>query len=233
MQTTRELFACFEMQILMKSGCVCITMSLATNLKRLPFLRREGPMQKINSSSTPSKSLKLRSAKQGRGGAAVLELLLVMPILIIAIMAIVEFGLLYSNQQNVEMASRAGVQIASRLTTLSIVNNDPVPASVVTAVADELEKIGVTDYRIILEHNIDFTTNPSGTITPVELVSATAGAPANCLPTSTIAMSPNRRYVRVTVCINTTDLTPNLLQTFGFDLDERISQQSTTRRYAR
>lgn len=173
-------------------------------------------------------------------GAAVLELILVLPLMLIALMAIVEFGLLYSNEQNVEMSSRAGVQVASRLTTISSTNGDPVPTDVVTAVAAELAKIGVIDYRIRLEHNIDFETDPLPTLaTPVVLTTTSTDGPTSCPDPPAITLSPNRRYVRVTVCVyssaptaTTTGLTPNLLETFGIDMSIRVSQQTTTRRYA-
>ena len=172
-------------------------------------------------------------------GAAVLELVLVLPLLVIALMAVVEFGLLYSNEQNVEMASRAGVQVASRLMTISATNGDPVPAEVVSAVAAELDKIGISDYRIRLEHNIDFDTNPLPTLaTPVVLATSSTNGPTSCPDPPAITLSPNRRYVRVTVCVyssaptpTTTGLTPNLLETFGIDMSIRVSQQTTTRRY--
>ena len=162
---------------------------------------------------------------------ATLEVIVTLPIFLIALLAIVEFGLLWTNEQNVAMASRAGAQVASRLTFIPL--SGPVPTDVENAIAAELNKIGVSKYHLRLEHNIDFANNPNGTLTPVVLTTTSAGGPTNCPAPAPITLSPNRRYLRVTVCVATTSLTPNLLAMFGADLSNRISNESTTRRYAR
>ncbi len=66
---------------------------------------------------------------------------------------------------------------------------------------------------------------------PVVLTTVTAGGPPNCPPPPAVALSPNRRYVRVTVCVYSTELTPNLLRNFGVDLSTRVSDQTTLRRF--
>lgn len=151
-----------------------------------------------------------------------------LPILIIALMAIAEFGLLLSNTQYLEMSSRAGAQVAAEFPTLP--ESGAVPASVVAAVNQELAQRGLPVAREIrLEHDVD--TGPPGT--PPFILKSGPG-PSCPDPTDEPAApsgASGRNYVRVTVCVNTTDLTPNLLKTFGVDLSERVSQQTTTWRY--
>ena len=165
-----------------------------------------------------------------RRGVVLLEMILALPLLIIVVMAIVEFGLLFSNAQVVAMASRAGTQVASELTTIP--SSGAVPVAVETAVARELARIRVTRYRIRLEHNINFTPPPL-TMTPVVLTTTSAGGPTGGPTPSAITLTPDRRYVRVTVYVWTTDLTPNLLSTFCVDLSNRVSSQTTLRRHVK
>lgn len=176
-----------------------------------------------------------RRARRKKLGAVVLELLLTLPLVLIALLAVIEFGLLWSNMQGVEMAARSGTQVATRYPALP--NAGAVPPDVITAVADELARIGVTDYRIQLTHNVAYTPNPS--IGPVVTLDSTIGTGLSSVPTQPpIALVPDRTFVRVTVFVNTvggtspTGLTPNLLNIFGIDLANRVSQASEVRRYA-
>ena len=61
-----------------------------------------------------------------RRGITTIEIILTLPIFIIAVMAIVELGLLVSNEQIVEMSSRAGTQVASELATIPSSGSVPV-----------------------------------------------------------------------------------------------------------
>lgn len=152
-----------------------------------------------------------------RQGAIVLELILITPILVIMLMAVVQFGLLFSNQQRLEMASRAGAKVASEM---ALPTAGPVPVAVQNAVNRELANSGFSFGRIILEHNVGGS--PPYTLTTGSL---------NCSAPTNPSLPAARQYVRVTVCAETTQLTPNLLQTYGFDLSGRASQQTTTYRY--
>lgn len=158
-------------------------------------------------------------------------MILVVPIFIIAILPIVQFGILLSNEEFVEMAARSGTQVASRAGTFSETNNAPVPTVVLNAVAVEMSKIGVSDYTVSMEHNIHFA--PSATIGPVVVLKSVVGSGPTSVPAlSTVALSPNRTYVRVTVSAKTNNLTPNLLSSYGFDLSTRVSSETALRRYA-
>lgn len=166
-----------------------------------------------------------------RRGAITLEMILVLPIFVVALIPIVQFGLLLSNKQFVEMASRTGSQVGSKLPMLTQTSSEPVPAEVLKSVATEMGKIGVSDYAVLLEHNID--TTQASSVGPVVILRSIVGAgPANAPSPSLVALTLNRPYVRVTVSVQASKLTPNLLSTFGFDLSNRVSEESALRRYA-
>ncbi len=172
-----------------------------------------------------------RRNRQSRRAAVTLELILVLPIFLLALMPVVQFGVLLSNEELVEMAARSGVQVASQAGPFSEINNAPVPAVVLNAVAVEMAKIGVTDYTVRMEHNIHFSPAPS--IGPVVVLKSVVGSGPTTIPTlSTVTLSPNRTYVRVTVFVTTSKLTPNLLNSYGFDLSTRVSSETALRRYA-
>lgn len=167
----------------------------------------------------------LVTREKKRRGVVTLEIILAIPIFVIALMPIVQFGLLFANQQYVAEASRAGTQVASELTTIGGV----VPAQVQTAVARELSRIGVSNFTIRLEHNIDFSVSPAVIGSTVVLQSVAGSGPNPVIAPPAVAVT--RRYVRVSVYVRTTELTPNLLSTYGFDLSTRASQETTLRTY--
>ena len=96
----------------------------------------------------------------------------------------------------------------------------PVPLNVRTAVDQQLASSGISRCRVTLEHNVGVSPGP------VTLSSGTC----DCDPPAT-ALPPRREYVRVTVCVPLTELTPDLLNMFGVDLSGCIVQHSTTFRY--
>ncbi len=144
-----------------------------------------------------------------------LETLLVIPILLIGVLAIVEFSTLTSRMSWVKRASRDGADIATSL-TLPLVG--AVPADVEDAVTAALDEKGITWTEIRLEHNI-------GPSPPYVL---TSGGGGSCVGPANI---PRTEYVAITVCVEESQLAPNLLETFCFDLDGRFVQQTTIRCY--
>ena len=164
-----------------------------------------------------------------RRGVVMLELILALPLLIIVVMAIVEFGLLFSNEQVVEMASRAGTQVASKLTPLPV--SGAVPAQISNAVATELARIGVTRYCIRLEHNANPAAPPATLATPVVLQTTFGTGPTTTPAVPAVSVTSGVPYVRVTVVVFTTDLTPNLMTNYCLDLTGRVSAQTKLRRY--
>jgi len=162
----------------------------------------------------------MRLHKQRRGGA-VLELLLALPVLIIGVLAIVEFGLLRANQQQLEYASRVGANIA-------VDDPNPTVTDIDSAVRAHLQEAGIdtadANIRITLQENTTGAT-----------IETTAGT-LNCTVAGSVPAAPaGQEFVRVTVCLDIVEsqMTPNLLQTLGFDIAGWQMQQTTTLRYER
>ena len=157
-----------------------------------------------------------------------LELILALPILVIATFAIVEFALLMASQQRLEYAARMGALYASEL--------DPLPGSdaafagsiIVDATRRNLEQAGIDpsdpNIHIMLEHNLPDSPSPLET---GDLV-----CPDPILPPPPMN---GTEYVRLTVCLDIigAGMTPNLLRKFGFDLEGRVAQQTVTLRHER
>lgn len=154
-----------------------------------------------------------------------LELILGLPLLLILLFATVELGLLFSNMQRLEMASRAGASVASQM---ALPTMDPIPADVLNAINTSLAGSGIVVEKITLEHTYD-AGNPGDVGNTVELTTG-----GNC--PDPIFMPPlpvpiNRPYARVTICAATDSLAPNCMKMFKFDLSDRVSQQATTLRH--
>ncbi len=141
-----------------------------------------------------------------------------LPVWLIALLAIIEYGQILSNLQQVSLASRVGAEEASQTLVLPTSPGGPVPANVLAAIDQQLASSGISRCRVILEHNVGG---------PVTLVSGTCDG---CVPPAT-PLPVDREYVRVTVCVPLTELTPNLLALFGFDIADCTAQQSATFRY--
>lgn len=162
-----------------------------------------------------------------RRGLIVLELVIVLPVILIFLAAAIEFGLIICGIQQVEMASRAGAKIAAEDATLGTAV--ALPAAVKSAVDRVLASgaIGVNDgsgnaCNILLRHNVPPTTTPLISQSPFT-------CPCNS-PTSNLPASPPY-YVRVTVCVELSKLTPNLLGTFGFSTANKYVECTTTNPY--
>ena len=172
-----------------------------------------------------------------RLGAVTLELILMLPVWLIALFAVIEFGLLIANRQQVALASRVGAEEASTTGGLgATVDGDPVPTGVMEVIQQQLASSGITQCKVLLEHNIPGTDPP-----PVGLQSGTCDFTVNptaCTPPPVDYPAPDAsnlpstgRYVRVTVYVQVGQLTSNLLSAFGLDLSARIIRQSTTFRH--
>ena len=152
--------------------------------------------------------------KPKRCGVIALEAIIGLPILVIALLAIVEFGLLSSNQALVHAASRAGADAAASL-GCDLPESGGVPTEIVDAVQCVLAARGATASCIRVEHT-------NGPASPHVLQSGSGGvAPAGVVPSD--------QYVCVSVCVDNTELAPNLLEVFCIDLDDTYSQQSVCR----
>jgi hypothetical protein len=171
--------------------------------------------------------------RRHRSAAVVLETILALPVFVIMLMGIVEFGVLVENLQHVEAASRAGVLVASRMAAGDIhaVPGNPgdLPAAILEAVNDELNlmKTGTLARQVRLQTNI----NNMGVI-PAPLVIATFTGGQTAAPDPYVAVNapaaPLAAYVRVTVFVDVPDVTPNVLAAFGLDFTNEVVQQTTT-----
>lgn len=171
-----------------------------------------------------------RFAKAGtrRRGVVTLELIVVTPIIAIMLSAVIEFGIMLASIEQITASVRAGGKIASELSNADIgsaataVNVDLVQA----AVDNVLGSAGMTSCMVILEHNPDC----NGLVAATKTAGACAGcaAPVTALPTTAVIPSGT---VRVTVCVEATQLAPNLLLTFGYDLTGQVVSESITLPY--
>lgn len=156
-----------------------------------------------------------------RRGVLTVELILTLPVFLILLVAVVQFGLYHVRIQHVGLASRIGAEQAAQ--TPNLQSYLVVPPGVISAITAELQSAGITQFCIRLEHNVGGPTtvlwHPSG------------GCP-NC-PNSSLSSPPypGTSYVRVTVCVPLTELMPNVLKVFGFDLTGQTTGFTTVFRY--
>jgi len=169
-----------------------------------------------------------RSSRRLRAGVVTLELILSLPAWLILLAAVVEFGLILVNQQQVALTSRVGAEEASQTLGLPETEGE-VPGNVLDAIDQQLASTGISRCKVILEHNV-VPAGPSPTPVPVTLWSPQP-AGCDCGPPSLDLLPEDRLYVRVTVYVPLTELSPNLLKIFGFDISGKFLQQSTTFRY--
>lgn len=149
-----------------------------------------------------------------RNGSVVLEAIVALPVLLIAVMAIVELGLLSSNQSVVHSASVAGADAAVAL-GCTLPTTGSVPSEIIEAVEGALACQNARATCIRVEHTI-------GRSPPHVLEMGTGASPP-------LASPPASDYVCVSVCVENTELAPNLLRTFCLNLQETYSQQTVCR----
>ena len=160
----------------------------------------------------------LRGRSRPRKAAIAVELLFAVPLLIIGLFAIVQFGIYFTKLQGLSLAARDGAKAASETPPGSLVGPG-VPANVTQAVIQQLVSCGIDPCAIILQHNVG-----GG---PVQTL-RTDGAP----PCPGCDAPPGPPFpaasVRVTICTPFTEMMPNVLQSFGFDISGHFAQRSTT-----
>lgn len=145
-----------------------------------------------------------RRRRSWRRGVLTLELVLVLPLMLIALVAIIQFGQYFMQLQELAFAARVGAEEAAVTTPLPDQDGDPVPASVVAAVDQQLACAGIGRRLIVLEHNVS-----GGQITLV--------SPSGSVPPKLAAVPPGR-YVRLIVVVPKGEVMPGLLNVFGLQL---------------
>ncbi len=158
-----------------------------------------------------------RTARRLRSASITVELLLNLPIWLILLIALVGFGRVLGDAQQVSLASRVGAAVASQSSGLPSANQ--LPDEVRDAVQRSLNAAGLQACQVILEHNAGghpFTCaagTHSGT------------SPSTPLPTDGV-------YVRITVLARDPGLAASLLHWIGLDSTTLGLRQSSTFRYA-
>lgn len=157
------------------------------------------------------------TSRRLRRGVTTLELLVNLPVWLIAFLAVVEFGMIFANLQQVALASRVGAKVASESSSFSVGPLNPADP-IVLAIEHQLQLSGITQCKIILEENAGGSHNTH------TLGSCVAPPPPTPLPTL-------GKYVRVSVCVPGSQLAPNLLKAFFLDSSKWIFRETTTFHY--
>jgi len=168
-----------------------------------------------------------------RRGVATLEFLLTLPLVVLGVMATIQFGMLFANMEHGELASRIGAVEASQTPGLAATaGGDPVPGNIIDAIETQIDTVGLRWCKIRLEHNV------GGTVIVLESTNSgsTFSACPDCGPTETLTTStlgpPSGAYVRLTVCVPKRQLMPDCIQFLGValgDTDEAMAFTSVYR----
>jgi hypothetical protein len=145
--------------------------------------------------------------------------------LLIVLFAAIEFGMFFASMQQVALACRVGAEEASQTNLSGTVDGDPVPSNVSLAVEQQLATAGYVPCAVFLQHDVQ---------DPPQMLVTPASPTCPCLPPADALLPPpgaGGKSVRVTVCVPMTELAPNCLALFGFDLADRCAQCTTTFRY--
>lgn len=168
-----------------------------------------------------------------RRGGAVLELVLTLPVFIIALFAIIEYGFLLGSQQQLVYASRIGALVASETDLLPATDSQFAGSEIDLAVRRHLGQAGIDTSDANLRITLDYLEDAAAV--PQQVVEVQTGSLPN-VPAPQLPSPPtSREFVRLTVYVEIVNgkLTPNLLKTLGFDIEGRVAQQTTTLRWER
>jgi Flp pilus assembly protein TadG len=161
------------------------------------------------------------STSKNRPAVCAIEVVLALPIFLVFLLAVVEFGLILANCKQVSLASRVGAKIASES---SFPFDATTLVNIRTAVDRQLESAGLgatASGAVVLQHNV-----AGGGASPQ------SSGPLSCTaPTDPPLPSDGEGAVRVTVCVELSKLTPNFLSTFGFSTAGKRVMLTTTYPY--
>lgn len=159
-----------------------------------------------------------QSSERQRRGIVTLELILALPIFLVILAAVIEFGMIFSLAQAVEQTSRHAGIAASRAPTI-----DQAFVDALKLQSDEI--LANSGYpgascRIIVENDVgSFSPIYSPVVPPAD---CNCGVPGVALP----APGP---AVRVTVCVPLKGNLPDLLASFGFSIDSITLEERVSR----
>ena len=165
---------------------------------------------------------------QKRRAVSLLEIILGLPFVLILLFAVVQFGLLQSNQQTLKMASRAGALIAAEL-PINTAATTP-PAQVLAAINEVLLESGLLGPGETIETvgAVHFNYRVYDSVSDSEVV-GTASVGSGCNPPPQPALT--YQYVQITICLPATRLAPNTTACFGVDYTDRFVSQTSLFRY--
>jgi len=150
----------------------------------------------------------------GKRGVAYLELILALPILLIFLAATIEFGVIMANLKYLPLASRAGAKVLAESADPSLAL-----ASVEAVVNETLSATGMTPCKVTIKYNYPNNGSQStGGSCPCD------GPAFSTFPTQD-ADTPYT--VSVTVCVEVSQMAPDLLGMFGFSLAGRVATSTT------
>lgn len=187
--------------------------------------------------SRPAPSERLRRQRpRARSGVVTLELILFFPVMVILLIAIIEFGIIYQVNKQVAYASRFGAKLAAEITrnqaaatNLGNYDQASTPNNLKSRIDQYLLNAGLTiSSDVQLQHDACTSGQSQEQVsTPCK-----CGPSAPPLPPGETATAPTdstaQAYVKVTVCLLLPGNAPNCLSSFGFDLAGRTIQHSTT-----
>lgn len=174
------------------------------------------PMHANKHITTLSRRSERKRHAKSRRGAETLEVILALPALLIATIAIFQFGFIMLVHQAVTAAAVEGVREAAK------------DQSTTVAAAMEVQ-------RILGIHRLSFSTNSTNSIDDVRVLVERFGSPTDQVGNSTLPCSAQGgtlqlNQVRVTVCVRMTNAdgrpVPNWLSSFGFTLVGRTLEAS-------
>ena len=157
-----------------------------------------------------------------RSAVTAMELLLVTPLLLIFLMAVIQFGVILANLKYLPLASRAGAKVLAETPFASLT----LPATltnVKNAVSAVLATGNISSCVVVLEQNVVVGVMPVDPPTPCPCLAPSA-------PPLPVSLSvPSVKAVRVTVCVPWSELAHNLnfLSFICFSLSDRTSRSST------
>ena len=163
-----------------------------------------------------------RTGRQ-RCGVIVVELILTFPVLMVLLLAVIEFSLIIINVQQVSQAARMGAKIAAETPGLGGFTDPPLTNTIATAIRAAVDRqLFTAGYGQNVSRGV--TLRHTAPVAPG--YAATDGLAAD----PTLPLMPNNA-VRVTVSINLSELTPDLLGTFGYSTIDQTVELTTTYPY--
>jgi Flp pilus assembly protein TadG len=145
----------------------------------------------------------------------VFEALLWLPVFLIALSAVIEFGMVLNGLHAVKLAARAGAKHAAELSPGAL---DDAATDVRSVVDRVLSSSGYKSCEVRLEY-----TTCDGVGNGIAGSCPKCTLPVTPLPDSSLVPGG---MVRVTVCVDVKDMTPDLLRWVGASIRNRVAQYS-------